>query len=568
METKDFTATYSPDDNKLRLYPAYRLDSDLYVRVKAAGFKWAPKQQLFVAPAWSPAREDLLIELCGEIEDEDKSLVDRAETRAERFQDYSVNRRNDAAHAHNAVAAIADNIPLGQPILVGHHSEKRARRDAEKIQNGMRKAVKLWDQSRYWSARAAGAIGHAKYLERPDVRARRIKKLEAENRRAEKEKNRLEQLLEFWTQTEITMEAALHICNVYDHGGVILSDGEHYWSGWSALTDGKITVDHIRTQRLKSLPENIAHYGRWISHYENRLMYERAMLDEAGGTIADKTGPEVGGGCRCWASPTNGWSYIQKVNRVSVTVLRNWGNGGRDFTETIPFDKLKAIMTKAQVEAAREAGTLMDMPDGKLGFYLMESSPEISLPPTGQPSPLTEFDAMRDSLKAGVQIVSVPQLFPTPPDVASLMVDTAEINSDHRILEPSAGTGNIIKAIGNQPDKVAVEIHPELVTHLMRCGVSGLHIIEGDFLEQDGDLGVFDRIIMNPPFENGSDINHIKHALTFLKPGGRLVALCANGPRQQKELQPLADEWQVLPDGSFKPSGTNVTVALLVISNI
>jgi hypothetical protein len=198
MEAKDFTATYSPDDNKLRLYPAYRLDSDLYVRVKAAGFKWAPKQQLFVAPAWSPSREDLLIELCGEIEDEDKSLVDRAETRAERFQDYSANRRNDAAQAHNAVAAIADNIPLGQPILVGHHSEKRARRDAEKIQNGMRKAVKLWDQSRYWSARAAGAIGHAKYLERPDVRARRIKKLEAEKRKAEKEKQHLEQLLEFW----------------------------------------------------------------------------------------------------------------------------------------------------------------------------------------------------------------------------------------------------------------------------------------------------------------------------------------------------------------------------------
>ncbi len=40
-----FTATYSPEDNKLRLYATSRLDSDLYARAKAAGFSWAPRQQ-------------------------------------------------------------------------------------------------------------------------------------------------------------------------------------------------------------------------------------------------------------------------------------------------------------------------------------------------------------------------------------------------------------------------------------------------------------------------------------------------------------------------------------------
>ena len=74
-----YTATYSPEDNKLRLYSTTRLDSETYARVKAAGFIWAPKQDLFVAPMWTPSREDLLIELVGEIEDEDRSLVDRAE---------------------------------------------------------------------------------------------------------------------------------------------------------------------------------------------------------------------------------------------------------------------------------------------------------------------------------------------------------------------------------------------------------------------------------------------------------------------------------------------------------
>ena len=93
-----YTATYSPEDNKLRLYSTTRLDSETYARVKAAGFIWAPKQDLFVAPMWTPSREDLLIELAGEIEDEDRSLVDRAEERADRFSDYkeSVSRTRSA----------------------------------------------------------------------------------------------------------------------------------------------------------------------------------------------------------------------------------------------------------------------------------------------------------------------------------------------------------------------------------------------------------------------------------------------------------------------------------------
>ncbi len=56
-------ATYSPDDNKLRLDSRTRLDAATYNQVKAAGFIWAPKQDLFVAPGWTPDREDLLLTL-------------------------------------------------------------------------------------------------------------------------------------------------------------------------------------------------------------------------------------------------------------------------------------------------------------------------------------------------------------------------------------------------------------------------------------------------------------------------------------------------------------------------
>ena len=130
----DLTATYSPEDNKLRLYSVRpKLDEATYQRVRAAGFIFAPKQDLFVAPAWTPTREDLLMDLCGEIGDEDTSLVERAESRADRFDEYSGNRAAEAQSARAAVSAIADHIPFGQPILVGHHSEARARKDAESL---------------------------------------------------------------------------------------------------------------------------------------------------------------------------------------------------------------------------------------------------------------------------------------------------------------------------------------------------------------------------------------------------------------------------------------------------
>ena len=51
------TATYSPEDNKLRMYPFARLDAGTYERMKKAGFKWAPRQELFVEIGRAACRE-------------------------------------------------------------------------------------------------------------------------------------------------------------------------------------------------------------------------------------------------------------------------------------------------------------------------------------------------------------------------------------------------------------------------------------------------------------------------------------------------------------------------------
>lgn len=615
MSNAGYSATYSPEDNKLRLYAGGRLPADVYQHVKAAGFRWAPRQELFVAPMWTPPREDLLLELCGEIGDEDTSLVDRAGERAEAFENYSDKRAADANQAQRAVSQIADGIPLGQPILVGHHSERHARRDAKKIEDGMRRAVRMWETSQYWTQRAAGALRHAKYKERPDVRARRIKKIEAERRKRIREKTEAELHTRRWNVADLDYNKARHIAN-FDHVSRCYpladyprdepaSQYEGAMCLWSAL-EGIITPEQARDIALKCHAGMIEWCDRWLGHIDNRLAYERAMLGESGGTIADRTKPEKGGACRCWCSPAHGrgWSTIQKVNKVSVSLLDNWGNDGPDFRRLIRFDELKAMMSKAEVDAARDAGRLVE--ETPRGFGLRSAAPDDPPPAPKPPKPKDEqaglFEAMRDTLaNGGVKAISAPQLFQTPRELAEQMIDLADVEPGHRVLEPSAGTGNLIGAMGGRmfaagdttgqgasPSSssiVAVEINLALADHL-RAAYPLTAVQCCDFLDQHpGPLsdtsangrigwGWFDRVVMNPPFTKGQDRQHVRHAFGFLKPGGRLVAIMSPGPffHGSKAAQDFRDWFDdlggtvhELPSGTFKNAGTNVDTRLVII---
>lgn len=167
-----------------------------------------------------------------------------------------------------------------------------------------------------------------------------------------------------------------------------------------------------------------------------------------------------------------------------------------------------------------------------------------------------------------VRVVTAPQLFPTPSAIVEKMIDYLDPYEGELILEPSAGTGNIVEGLINRGLDVnniyIAEINNALCNQLSK---DYGRVYPGDFLERGAwELGgSFDRIIMNPPFKNGEDIKHILHAKGMLREGGTLVALCANGPRQRDQLMSIADHWEELPSGSFKGEGTNVNTALLMI---
>ncbi|RFM34414.1 DUF3560 domain-containing protein [Chitinophaga silvisoli] len=55
---------------------------------------------------------------------------------------------------YSAAQEIASYIPMGQPILVGHHSEKRHRRDLDRIHNLHGQSIQSAEKARYYEAKA------------------------------------------------------------------------------------------------------------------------------------------------------------------------------------------------------------------------------------------------------------------------------------------------------------------------------------------------------------------------------------------------------------------------------
>ncbi len=90
-------------------------------------------------------------------------VVSRRETehqrrRRERAERKAARLRSEAERHHAAARAEVEHIPPGQPILVGHHSERAHRRAIERHDTKMRRAVSTAEDARgaAWAARGAG----------------------------------------------------------------------------------------------------------------------------------------------------------------------------------------------------------------------------------------------------------------------------------------------------------------------------------------------------------------------------------------------------------------------------
>lgn len=180
------------------------------------------------------------------------------------------------------------------------------------------------------------------------------------------------------------------------------------------------------------------------------------------------------------------------------------------------------------------------------------------------------FERLADPT-AAPRVVSAFNLFQTPEPLA--LRAAGLFDTFGRTLEPSAGLGRLYRALRARSS----DCHISLVEQAAECcaelyraieGDAAASLVQADFLTCDAARlgGLFDSILMNPPFKMGRDIKHIEHARTLLAPRGKLVSFCAAGPKQRAKLQPFADQWHDLPGDSFKSEGTHVNAAIVVFT--
>lgn len=172
--------------------------------------------------------------------------------------------------------------------------------------------------------------------------------------------------------------------------------------------------------------------------------------------------------------------------------------------------------------------------------------------------------------------VKIPGYFPTPDALADRLVEQADIKPGMKVLEPSAGKGSLVDAVRRKYSKDDVEVTPiELDSRLNKIlKAKGYNPMQEDFMSLK-EKDKYDRIVMNPPFENGQDMDHVRHAYDMLKPGGKIVAIMGEGgffrgDKKSQEFRSWLNDKGVsdpLPAGSFKTSDnpTGVNTRLVTI---
>ncbi len=180
---------------------------------------------------------------------------DRRIARAERLREWADKRDIRAHEADARVHAIADNIPLGQPILVGHHSEAHARRDQERIQNGMHAMIEHHEKAADMRSRADGiehALDRSVYSDDPDA----IEALQARITANEQKRDQMKRVNAFYRKGDAAGLAALGI-NMDTLKAKLAAAGS-YWGSAPHLPyelsnlGGRITADRERIKVIQA----------------------------------------------------------------------------------------------------------------------------------------------------------------------------------------------------------------------------------------------------------------------------------------------------------------------------
>lgn len=235
----------------------------------------------------------------------------------------------------------------------------------------------------------------------------------------------------------------------------------------------------------------------------------------------------------------------------------------------------KVLSDQRNLEKYGPTGEALDM-YGKAMRSLLLTMPE---------SPLVQSDGDKIiRMQREIAASNVPGFFPTPRAVADQVIELADIEDGMTVLDPSAGDGALLLPLYERCAKVKMfycEINSRL-RELLSVKLDGCKLLHPDVMEVGSTSAthsvvvtkLFDRIIMNPPFEKGADMEHVAHCFkNLLAPGGRLVAIMSESVffRDDNKYVEFRRDFLggsnvvKLEPGAFKSSGTGVSCRIVVL---
>ena len=197
----------------------------------------------------------------------------------------------------------------------------------------------------------------------------------------------------------------------------------------------------------------------------------------------------------------------------------------------------------------------------------------------GESAPSAVTDALTRAKTAGNSL----GFYPTAPSLAAHVVALSGVTPGQRALDPSAGLGGIVDALLAAGASVtAIELQPDRAAYLAAAyDGRDVEVLTRDFLQvpPPPEEARYDVVVMNPPFSvegsRTSDAEHVRHALAFVRRGGRLVAIMSPGSVQadNRKRASLHDaltqaswsvRWEPVEAGRFRMSGTDIPTVILV----
>ena len=153
------------------------------------------------------------------------------------------------------------------------------------------------------------------------------------------------------------------------------------------------------------------------------------------------------------------------------------------------------------------------------------------------------------------------QFYPTPQVLGQEVVDRAQIESHHSVLEPEAGNGDMADLIPSK-NLTCVELC-ELRVNILKAKGHITH--KADFLEWSKDHhGEFDRILSNPPYRKNQALRHVQASFDCLKPGGIMTAILPPTLKDKIKLDNSIVIWSDSIPKAFKNTGITVRIVTII----